>query len=184
MLERDYVSFFIKIVRRLVELPFEVIDWSKVFIFRGSRLRYFAMRCSSGRTRKAIWKKMGHEVGSQTFINGNITILTSSHLEDRIVLGDRVATASGIIFILESSPNNSRLKDCPDVQSTLRHGSIIVGEDTWIGAGAIIHPGVIIGKHCVVGAMANVTRDVPDNSIVVGNPARIVRTIRWGNTNA
>jgi maltose O-acetyltransferase len=49
---------------------------------------------------------------------------------------------------------------------------IAIGRDCWIGGGAIIQPGVTIGDRCIVGAGAVVTRDVPDDTIVVGNPAR------------
>ncbi len=49
---------------------------------------------------------------------------------------------------------------------------IAIGRDCWIGGGAIIQPGVTIGDRCIVGAGAVVTKDVPDDTIVVGNPAR------------
>ena len=54
---------------------------------------------------------------------------------------------------------------------------IIIGDDVWIGANAVILPGVTIGKHCVVAAGAVVTKDVPDNSIVGGVPAKEIKKI-------
>jgi virginiamycin A acetyltransferase len=51
----------------------------------------------------------------------------------------------------------------------------VVGHDVWIGAEALVMPGVRIGHGAVVGARAVVTRDVPDYAVVAGNPARIVR---------
>ena len=54
---------------------------------------------------------------------------------------------------------------------------ILIKEDAWIGAGATILPGVCIGKHAVVGAGSVVTRDVPDYAVVVGSPAKVVRTL-------
>jgi maltose O-acetyltransferase len=50
--------------------------------------------------------------------------------------------------------------------------AITIGNDCWIGGSAIISPGVTIGDRCIVGAGAVVTRDVPADSIVVGNPAK------------
>ena len=52
---------------------------------------------------------------------------------------------------------------------------IRVGDDVWFGTRAIVLPGVTIGSHCVIGAGAVVTKDVPDYAIVGGNPARILR---------
>lgn len=55
-------------------------------------------------------------------------------------------------------------------------GRVIIGDDVFIGAEVIILPGVRIGNKCVVGAGAVVTKDIPDNSVAVGNPARVVGT--------
>ena len=54
---------------------------------------------------------------------------------------------------------------------------IVIGDDVWIGAGAVILPGVTIGSHCVVAAGAVVTTDVPDSTLVAGIPAKTVRKI-------
>lgn len=54
---------------------------------------------------------------------------------------------------------------------------VLIKKNAWIGARAIIMPGVTIGENAVVGSGSVVTKDVPDNTIVVGNPARILRTI-------
>lgn len=56
-------------------------------------------------------------------------------------------------------------------------GDVVVGEGTWIGAGAVILPEVRIGKWCVVGAGSIVTKDIADFSLAYGNPCRIIRTI-------
>lgn len=53
-----------------------------------------------------------------------------------------------------------------------------VGDDVWIGANVVILAGVKIGAHCVIGAGAVVTRDVPEWSIAAGNPARVIRDRR------
>lgn len=54
---------------------------------------------------------------------------------------------------------------------------IVIEESVWIGGGAILLPGVTIGRNSVVGAGAVVTRDVPESVIVAGNPARVIREI-------
>lgn len=54
-------------------------------------------------------------------------------------------------------------------------GNVHVGEGSWIGAGATVIPGIKIGKWCVIGAGAVVIRDVPDNAVVAGVPAKVIK---------
>ena len=54
---------------------------------------------------------------------------------------------------------------------------ITIGNDVWIGGGVIVLPGVTIGDNCVIGAGSVVTRSIPSNSLVVGNPCQVVKTI-------
>lgn len=54
---------------------------------------------------------------------------------------------------------------------------ISIGDDTWLGAGVIVCPGVTIGENAVIGAGSVVTRDVPDQVLAAGNPARVIREI-------
>ncbi len=55
--------------------------------------------------------------------------------------------------------------------------SILIEDNVWIGGGAILLPGVIVGRNAVVGAGAVVARNVPPNTVVAGNPARVIRQI-------
>ena len=55
--------------------------------------------------------------------------------------------------------------------------AVIIGDNVWIGGNAVINPGVTIGNNCVIGAGSVVTKNIPDNSIAVGNPARVIREI-------
>ena len=55
---------------------------------------------------------------------------------------------------------------------------ITIGEDCWLGAGVIVCPGVTIGPRCVIGAGSVVVKDIPDDSMAVGNPARVIRKLR------
>ena len=57
---------------------------------------------------------------------------------------------------------------------------VIISDDVWIGANAVILPGVTIGRHSVVAAGAVVTKDVPDNSLVAGIPAKVIRQLTNG----
>jgi len=61
---------------------------------------------------------------------------------------------------------------------------VSIGEDCWIGGNVVVCPGVTIGDRCVVGAGAVVTKDIPDDALAVGNPARVIRTIDPGELDA
>lgn len=55
---------------------------------------------------------------------------------------------------------------------------IAIGDNVWIGGMAVICPGVTIGEDAIIGAGAVVTKDVPAGMVAVGNPARVVRSVR------
>lgn len=57
---------------------------------------------------------------------------------------------------------------------------VVIGDDVWIGANAVILPGVTIGRHSVVAAGAVVTKDVPDYSLVAGIPAKVIKQLAVG----
>ena len=54
---------------------------------------------------------------------------------------------------------------------------IKIGKNCWLGGSVVVLPGVTIGDGCVIGAGAVVTKDIPENSLAVGNPAKVIRTI-------
>ena len=90
-----------------------------------------------------------------------------------IEIGDNVLIAPNVIICTASHPLDYRLRD----QGLEYALPIRIGNSVWIGAGAIILPGVTIGDHAVIGAGAIVNRDIPANCVAVGNPARVIRTI-------
>jgi len=91
-----------------------------------------------------------------------------------LTIGSRVTIAAGCKIFTDSGPNTS-----PWLQQhyPITEGSITIGDDVWIGAGAMILPGVKIGNKCVIGAGSMVKDNVPDNSVVVGSPAKIIKTL-------
>ena len=90
-----------------------------------------------------------------------------------VSIGANVLVAQHVVF----SGLNHNYSDVnqPIASQGVRAAEVRVGDNVWIGAKAVILPGVIIGTHCVIGAGAIVTRSVPDYSVVAGNPARIIR---------
>jgi acetyltransferase-like isoleucine patch superfamily enzyme len=73
-----------------------------------------------------------------------------------------------------------RLKRLPAPNEAVR--PVVIGDNVWIGAFATILPGVVIGSGSVIGTGAVVTKSVPENTLVAGNPARVIRSLAGGET--
>lgn len=92
-----------------------------------------------------------------------------------LTIGNHVNLAQGIVVTaLNHNFGDTALRIDEQGVST---NPIVIGDDVWIGANAVILPGVTIGRHAVVAAGAVVTKDVPDNCIVGGVPAKIIKKI-------
>ena len=105
--------------------------------------------------------------GDRVFVNVGTTIIAV----EEIVVGDDVAFASDV-YVLDSDSHG--VEGRPHKQAPVR-----IGDGCWIGARAMILPGVTIGKRVLVAAGSVVTRDVPDDCLVAGNPARVVRSLTY-----
>ena len=99
-----------------------------------------------------------------------------------VIMGDHVRVGAHA-SILGFNHNHARL-DRPIHEQGLSSKGIRIGDDVWIGSGALLLDGVSVGSHCIVAAGAVVTRDVPDWAVVAGNPARVLRDRREGATAA
>ena len=92
-----------------------------------------------------------------------------------VCIGSHVNLAQGITVTALNHNFEDKEKRIDEQGITTK--PVIIGDDVWIGANAVILPGVTIGKHCVVAAGAVVTKDVPDNTIVGGVPAKEIKKI-------
>ena len=90
-----------------------------------------------------------------------------------ISIGKNVHITNGVKFITHDGGTLLFRKEIPDLEITK---PITVGNDVYIGNDAIILPGVNIGNRVVIGAGAVVSKDIPDNSVAVGVPARVIKT--------
>ncbi len=90
-----------------------------------------------------------------------------------ITLGKNVYITDGVKFITHDGSTLIFRQFTPDLEITK---PIVVGDDVFIGNNTIILPGVTIGSKVVIGAGSVVSRDIPDNSLAVGVPARVVKT--------
>jgi acetyltransferase-like isoleucine patch superfamily enzyme len=109
-------------------------------------------------------------VGSHCHI-GEHCYLWAGDSTGEIKIGDMVSLAPGV-FITAS--DYSCVKNVPFRKQNRHESHVRIGNDVWLGARVVVTAGVTIGDGCIVGAGAVVTRDLPDDSIAVGVPARVI----------
>lgn len=107
--------------------------------------------------------------GKNIYANFNLTMVDDGH----IYVGDYTMFAPGVIVATAGHPILPELRETVYQYNMPVH----IGKNCWIGAGAIILPGVTIGDQVVVGAGSVVTKDLPSNVVAVGNPCRVIREI-------
>lgn len=128
-------------------------------------LRQRAIR--TNKQRIAELRRRGVKIGNDCLIY-TMNFSTEPYL---IEIGDNVGIASGVQFITHHGIATMIRREHPGAQI---FGRIRVGSETGIGIDAIILPGAQIGKGCIIGAGAVVRGNIPDNSLVVGNPGKVV----------
>lgn len=112
-------------------------------------------------------------LGENVFFNFNCVILDVAEVH----IGARTLFGPAVQIYTATHPMNAKER-----ASGLELGfPITIGEDAWIGGGAIICPGVTIGDRSVIGAGSVVTKDVPADVFAAGNPCRVVRSITDSN---
>jgi maltose O-acetyltransferase len=108
-------------------------------------------------------------VGERTFANFGLVALDVA----AITIGDDVQIGPNVQLLTPTHP----LEPDPRRAKWEAAEPITIGDNVWLGGGAIVLPGVTIDKNSVIGAGAVVTRDVPPGVVAVGNPARVIRSL-------
>ena len=116
----------------------------------------------------ANWAKHTH-VGSNVYANFNLTLVDDTD----IYVGDSVMFGPNVTLATAGHPID------PDLRRKVAQFNLPVriGNNVWIGAGAVVLPGVTIGDDSVIGAGSIVTKDIPAGVVAVGNPCRVLRPI-------
>lgn len=108
-------------------------------------------------------------VGARTFINYGLVALDVAS----ITIGNDVLIGPNVQLLTPTHPVDPARR-----RAKLEAAKpIVIGDNVWMGAGSMVLAGVTIGENSVIGAGAVVTRDIPANSVAVGNPARVTRKI-------
>jgi len=124
---------------------------------------------------ECVAERYGHVFHPKVTIGSGSSFQQNFHLTcaQEIIIGEKVAVTEnvGIFDIWHPYEDLTRAI----VEQPLRTAPVYIGDETLIGMGAVIHPGVRIGKHCVIGANSVVTKSIPDYCVAVGAPAKVIR---------
>ncbi|MBM6738283.1 MULTISPECIES: sugar O-acetyltransferase [Clostridia] len=117
----------------------------------------------------ANWGGRHVHFGSHIYANFNLTMVDDTH----IYVGDHTMIGPNVIIAAGSHPVFPSLRE----QEYQFNMPVHVGKNCWIGAGAILLPGVTVGDNTVIGAGSVVTKDIPADVVAAGNPCRVMRPI-------
>ncbi len=118
---------------------------------------------------RANWGGKHVHFGKMVYANFNLTLVDDTH----IYVGDYTLIGPNVTIATAGHPINPELRE----KAYQFNRSVRIGRNCWIGAGAVIVPGVTIGDNTVIGAGSIVTKDIPANVVAVGNPCRVLREI-------
>lgn len=107
------------------------------------------------------------KLGKGTYINVNCNFID----DGIITIGDKVMFGPAVTIATVGHPIN------PDLRGYMYCDHVTIGDNCWIGGGAVICPGVTIGENTVIGAGSVVTKDIPANVVAAGNPCKVIREI-------
>lgn len=117
----------------------------------------------------ANWGGHHCHFGNSVYCNFGCTFVDDTH----IFVGDCTMFGPNVTVATAGHPILPELRE----QAYQYNASVHIGKNCWIGAGAVILPGVTIGDNTVIGAGSVVTKDIPSNVVAVGNPCRVLREI-------
>ncbi|MBO5420495.1 MAG: sugar O-acetyltransferase [Clostridia bacterium] len=118
---------------------------------------------------RANWGGKHVHFGKMVYANFNLTMVDDTH----IYVGDYTLIGPNVTIATAGHPIDPELRE----KAYQFNRSVKIGKNCWIGAGAVIVPGVTIGDNTVIGAGSIVTKDIPSGVVAVGNPCKVLREI-------
>ena len=107
--------------------------------------------------------------GENAYANFDCIILDAAQVH----IGENVMLGPGVRIFTSTHPIDAATRNLGPESAFPVH----IGDSVWVGGGAIVNPGVTIGRNSVIGSGSVVTQDIPENVVAVGNPCRVLRTI-------
>lgn len=117
----------------------------------------------------ANWGGKNVYMGDHVYANFNLVLVDDAVIE----IGDNVMIGPNVVLCTGTHPVSPRLR----AKEAQYNKPVKVGSGVWIGANAMVMPGVTIGENSIIGAGSVVTKDIPANVIAFGNPCKVYREI-------
>jgi acetyltransferase-like isoleucine patch superfamily enzyme len=117
------------------------------------------------------------EIQKNAVVGQRCKISSHSFICEGVTIEDEVFIGHGVVFVNDSFPRAATAAGQLQTEQDWKVERTLVRTGASIGSGATILANVVIGEHAMVGAGAVVTKDVPPNTIVIGNPARVLRRL-------
>jgi len=115
------------------------------------------------------------EIQKNATVGNNCKISSHTFVCEGVIIEDNVFIGHGVVFINDSYPRATTQHDQLQTEADWKVERTVVSKGASIGSGATILANVTIGENALIGAGAVVTKDVPANAVVAGNPARLLR---------
>ncbi len=135
---------------------------------------------TDARIRKLYFERLGVKMGKNTFANLGFKAIVNSDKDFSVFIGDNVSIVPNLTVVTHASAGNGiEINSFDYVKEKLTKDlPVYIEDEAWIGANAVILPGVRIGRCCIIGAGSVVNTDTEPYSIYAGTPARKIRSLK------
>ena len=124
------------------------------------------------------------EIQKRAFVGKNCKVSSHTFICEGVTLEDNVFIGHGVTFINDTYPRSTNVDGSMQTEADWKVESTLIKKGASIGSGATILANVVVGENAIVGAGSVVTKDVPSNAIVIGNPAKVLRYVSAGEESA
>lgn len=153
-----------------------------LYLIGGNRIKIGNNFSSFRRNRIEVFGEiLNIDYDGKLTIGDNFSMNDDCHIAciNKITIGNNVLFASKIFVTdhFHGEINKESILIPPALRPLYSKGEVIIKDNVWVGEGVVILPGVTIGENCVIGANSVITKSFPKNSIIGGNPAKLIRSI-------